>query len=159
MTDTESATHPEAEVERLLRSLAGIVSARVISDPLGRGEEIHVLASDRLHPKQVVRNVESALSAGLGIVIDRRVVSVAQVRADEYRASLKLEAEPAARPAFESPPAAHSRAPADAPAAAASAGWAAGERAGAEAEASMAALPLLAEERYLFIGYDVRNQT
>ncbi|MGH9462525.1 MAG: hypothetical protein ACRD1X_15025, partial [Vicinamibacteria bacterium] len=38
--------------------------------------------SPLLSPKQVVRNVESALAAGLGIVIDRRIVSVAQIRRD-----------------------------------------------------------------------------
>jgi hypothetical protein len=49
---------------------------------MGRIDEIHVLSSPMLNPKQVVRNVESALSAGLGIVIDRRIVSVAQIRRD-----------------------------------------------------------------------------
>ena len=73
---------PDSEIERLLRSLAGVISVRVVTNPLGRPEEIHILASPQLNPKQVVRNVESALSAGLGIVIDRRVVSVAQVRRD-----------------------------------------------------------------------------
>lgn len=83
MTHEESAAHPEAEVERLLCALRGIVSARVVGDGRGGLAEVHILASDRLHPKQVVRNVESALSAGLGIVVDRRAVSVAQVRAGE----------------------------------------------------------------------------
>jgi hypothetical protein len=84
MKSADFAAHPESEVERLLCSLSGIVSARVIANALGRLDEIHILASDALHPKQVVRNVESALSAGLGIVIDRRVISVAQVRADHF---------------------------------------------------------------------------
>ncbi len=82
MTGTESPWHPENEVERLLCSLAGVVSARVVANPLGRLDEIHILASPLFSPKQIVRNVESALSAGLGIVIDRRIVSVAQIRRD-----------------------------------------------------------------------------
>jgi hypothetical protein len=82
MTLTESPWHPENEVERLLCSLAGVVSARVVANPLGRLDEIHILASPLFSPKQIVRNVESALSAGLGIVIDRRIVSVAQIRRD-----------------------------------------------------------------------------
>ena len=71
--------------ERLLASLAGILSAHVVTDQVGRIVEIHILSAAELHPKQVVRNVESALSAGLGIEIDRRIVSVAQIRtpADE----------------------------------------------------------------------------
>ena len=72
---------PENDAERLLSSLAGIISAHVVTDSLGRPTEIHILSAAEFHPKQVVRNVESALSAGLGITIDRRIVSVAQVRA------------------------------------------------------------------------------
>lgn len=71
----------EYHVERLLSALAGVVSARIILED-GRISEIHVLASPSHHPKQIVRNVESALSAGLGIVVDRRLISVAQLRAD-----------------------------------------------------------------------------
>jgi len=67
------------QIERLLGSLAGVVSARVLLDYEGRIRELHVLATPDLHPKQVVRNVESALSAGLGVEVDRRVVSVAQI--------------------------------------------------------------------------------
>jgi hypothetical protein len=82
MTLPQSPWQPENEVERLLCSLAGVVSARIVANPLGRLDEIHILASPLLSPKQVVRNVESALAAGLGIVIDRRIVSVAQIRRD-----------------------------------------------------------------------------
>jgi hypothetical protein len=67
------------QIERLLSSLAGVVSARVLLDYEGRIRELHILATPELHPKQVVRNVESALSAGLGVEVDRRVVSVAQI--------------------------------------------------------------------------------
>jgi len=66
----------------MIRALTGIVSARVIPGDDGRPTEIHILAAPELHPKQVVRNVESALRAGLGLEIDRRIVSVAQLRPD-----------------------------------------------------------------------------
>lgn len=59
-----------------------MVSAHVVADAAGEIVEIHILASPDLHPKQMVRNVESALSAGLGLTIDRRIVSVAQLRTD-----------------------------------------------------------------------------
>ena len=74
------------QIERLLSSLAGVVSARVLLDYEGRIRELHVLATPELHPKQVVRNVESALSAGLGVEVDRRVVSVAQIEGSPARA-------------------------------------------------------------------------
>ena len=80
-----SAHHPidsAEDAERLLGSLAGVVSAHVVADATGDIVEIHILSSAELHPKQMVRNVESALSAGLGIKVDRRVVSVAQIRSD-----------------------------------------------------------------------------
>lgn len=138
-------------MERLLCSLTGIVSARVITNPFGRLDEIHILAADTLHPKQVVRNVESALSAGLGIVIDRRVVSVAQVRLEDAGigeagfgfAGATSEvphaavAEPAPAPA--SPPPAAVRE--------------------ADPEGVSAPPVQLAENRYVFVGHDVRNDT
>jgi len=70
----------EEDAERLLGALAGVVSAHIVADAAGHLVEIHILATPDLHPKQVVRNVESALSAGLGIQVDRRIVSVAQIR-------------------------------------------------------------------------------
>lgn len=58
------------------------MSARAVVDDFGRLSEIHILASPEFHPKQIVRNIESALSAGLGILVDRRIISVAQLRSD-----------------------------------------------------------------------------
>ncbi len=84
----------EARVERLVSCLAGVVSVRAIAGEDGRLQEIHVLTTPELQPKQVVRNVESALSAGMGLEIDRRIVSVAQVRDRHYAdvpAQLPLE--------------------------------------------------------------------
>ena len=40
--------------------------------------EVHILASSALSPKQVVRNIESALLAHLGLKVDHRKISVAQ---------------------------------------------------------------------------------
>lgn len=80
MISTDENPAADHEIERLLRSLEGVVSARVIVDQAGRLEAIHILSLPPLHPKQVVRNVESAMSAGLGMVVDRRLISVAQMR-------------------------------------------------------------------------------
>jgi hypothetical protein len=82
MTPNESDAYPESEIEGLIAALHGVMAARVAVSPVGRIEEIHVLADDRMHPKQIVRNIESALSAGLGMTVDRRIISVAQVRPD-----------------------------------------------------------------------------
>src|SRR3989442_13422220 len=64
--------------ENLIAGLTGILSARVVVTPLGEVSEIHVLTSSDIQPKQVVRNIESALMAQLGVKIDHRKISVAQ---------------------------------------------------------------------------------
>lgn len=82
MSDSLVHTPQLTAAEQLLAALPGIVSARVIAGPGGAFEEIHILATAELHPKQIVRNIESALSAGLGVEINRRIVSIAQLRED-----------------------------------------------------------------------------
>lgn len=64
--------------ENLLTSLEGVLSARVVTTPLGEVSEVHVLAQAGLQPKQLVRNIESALLAQLGLKIDHRKISIAQ---------------------------------------------------------------------------------
>ena len=64
--------------ENLLTSLEGVLSARVVTTPLGEVSEVHVLAQAGLSAKQLVRNIESALLAQLGLKIDHRKISIAQ---------------------------------------------------------------------------------
>ena len=68
------------KAEALLGELTGVASARIVADPEGNIQEIHVLTDHRVAPKQTVRNVESALLAQLGIKVDHRKVSVAQTQ-------------------------------------------------------------------------------
>ena len=65
-------------VENLITGLTGVLSARVVVTPLGEVSEVHVLTTSSIAPKQVVRNIESALMAQLGFKIDHRKISVAQ---------------------------------------------------------------------------------
>ncbi len=64
--------------ENLLTSLEGVLSARVVTTPLGEVSEVHILAQAGLQAKQLVRNIESALLAQLGLKIDHRKISIAQ---------------------------------------------------------------------------------
>jgi len=64
--------------ENLIASLTGVLSARVVLTPLGEVSEIHVLTAGDVQPKLVVRNIESALMAQLGVKIDHRKISIAQ---------------------------------------------------------------------------------
>ncbi len=66
------------KAENLLTSLEGILSARVVTTPLGEVSEVHILAQAGLQAKQLVRNIESALLAQLGLKVDHRKISIAQ---------------------------------------------------------------------------------
>jgi hypothetical protein len=68
---------PLQRAEELLASLHEVVSARIVADASGNVEAIHVLVTGDLTPKQMVRNVESALMAQLGMRVDHRKISVA----------------------------------------------------------------------------------
>lgn len=68
------------EAERLLLSLKGVLSVRLVTQPGGEIEEIHVLTTEEVAPKQTVRNVESALLAHLDLAVDHRKISVAQTK-------------------------------------------------------------------------------
>ena len=64
--------------ENLIAGLTGVLSASIVVTPQGEISEIHVLAQPDVPPKQVVRNIESALMAQLGVRVDHRKISVAQ---------------------------------------------------------------------------------
>ncbi|MBX5466552.1 MAG: hypothetical protein K6U14_03530 [Firmicutes bacterium] len=68
-----------AEMEALVTRLPGVERCYIAVNDWGAIEEIHILATVERSPKQIVRDVESALLAQWGIRVDRRVISVAQV--------------------------------------------------------------------------------
>jgi hypothetical protein len=107
LTNPQGRAYSAVAVEQLLSSLAGIRSARVVAMEPGTLDEIHILCAPALQPKQVVRNIESALCAGLGIRIDRRIVSVAQLRT-EVDDELPPDATPQPAPNGDAPIAADS---------------------------------------------------
>jgi hypothetical protein len=78
--------------ENLLTTLDGVLSARVVTTPLGEVSEIHVLARAGLQPKQIVRNIESALLAQLGLRVDHRKISIAQTADVKPLEALEREA-------------------------------------------------------------------
>ena len=68
---------PIKRAEELLGTLPGVIAARIIAGDSGAVDEIHVLTTADLTPKQTVRNIESALIAHLGMRVDHRKISVA----------------------------------------------------------------------------------
>ncbi|HHX27433.1 MAG: hypothetical protein ACOX5Q_00205 [Bacillota bacterium] len=77
---SEKKTVSVRDIESLLVCLPGIQKARVVVNDWGAIEEIHILTGLGRNPKQIVRDVQSALKAQWDITVDRRKVSVAQVQ-------------------------------------------------------------------------------
>ena len=89
---------PIKRAEELILTLPGVVSAKIIESESGAVEQIHVLTSAELTPKQVVRNIESALMAHLAMRIDHRKISVA------ITSEPKKQTPPHPRPAIQMSP-------------------------------------------------------
>lgn len=68
---------PIQRAEELLGTLPGVISARIVASTNGSVEEIHILTTTDVTPKQTVRNVESALIAHLGMRVSHKKISVA----------------------------------------------------------------------------------
>lgn len=67
------------EMDRLLSNLSGILAARTVMDDDDNIIEIHVLSDLTKSPKQLVRDIQSAAMASLGLEIDYKMISIAQV--------------------------------------------------------------------------------
>src|SRR5947207_12378048 len=67
------------EVEREICRLPDVSIVRIVAEPDGRGSEVHVVAQQGKHPKQIVRDVQSIALASFGLELDRRVISVVQL--------------------------------------------------------------------------------
>src|SRR5688572_14921613 len=93
------AVLPIRRAEELLSTLPGVIAARIIANDTGTVDEIHILTSADVAPKQTVRNIESALIAHLGMRVDHRKISVATTEAPRGRVSGGMTAIPEEPPA------------------------------------------------------------
>jgi hypothetical protein len=97
---------PIQRAEELLATLPGVISVRVVAGPTGSVEEIHLLTSESVSPKQTVRNVESALMAHLGMRVSHKKISVATTSEPERARGREGREAPAAEvsaPEIETP--------------------------------------------------------
>ncbi len=78
-------------IEKLLVELDGVGSLKIVPDGHGGIDEIHVLSAADLAPKQIVRNIESALLAHFGLQIDHRKISVARLRGPDLSHAAAIE--------------------------------------------------------------------
>ncbi len=67
------------EIENKLCQIKNVKAARIIRGPDNSIEEIHVIAVPDKGPKQLVRDIESALMAEYGLPINHKKISIAQI--------------------------------------------------------------------------------
>lgn len=68
---------PLQRAEELIATLQDVVSVRITPTETGGVDTIHVLVAGDTPAKQMVRNIESALMAQLGLRVDHRKISIA----------------------------------------------------------------------------------
>jgi hypothetical protein len=74
-----------AAIEQTIKRLRNVLSVRVVGNGQGAVDEIHVVIDNQRNPKQLGRDIESALMSDLGLRVDHRKISIAQVREGEAR--------------------------------------------------------------------------
>jgi len=67
------------ELEGAINQIQGVVANRVVPDDKGGLSEIHVMASTKRAPKQIVRDIESLLFVKFGFRVDYRKISLVQL--------------------------------------------------------------------------------
>jgi len=83
-----------AEVEREICRLPDVTIVRLVAENDGRISEVHVVAHQGKHPKQIVRDVQSIALASFGLELDRRVISVVQLGGNILEESAAPEPRP-----------------------------------------------------------------
>ena len=73
---------PQESNEDTIEARRDVRSATIVGSPVGHILEVHVGALPGRNPKQIARDVESMIVAKLGMPIDHRKISVAQVDED-----------------------------------------------------------------------------
>ena len=77
-------------LEEVISKISGVISAKVIEED-GQPREIHVIADPSRNPKQIVRDIETVALASLGMKIDRRIISIAQLSQGRFSPSQTYE--------------------------------------------------------------------
>lgn len=72
-----------ASMEEIVNSLPDIISSKVVLDENKAIIELHILSNNNRNPKQISRDIQSALAAKFGISVDHKKISIAQVTFNE----------------------------------------------------------------------------
>lgn len=73
--------HTKEAAEAILRELPSVVGAFVREDVNGHPREVHLLISPGPDPASLARDVRALLEERLGVTVDQRVISIAQLAA------------------------------------------------------------------------------
>lgn len=81
-TFDEKGSHTgQRQIEDVIKRIKGVISCSVvISNEDGKIEEVHIFSECNRQPKQMVRDIESAVMAELNIPLDHKKISVAQIK-------------------------------------------------------------------------------
>ncbi|HEU5209739.1 MAG TPA: hypothetical protein VFU06_10020 [Longimicrobiales bacterium] len=72
-------TSTKAAAEAALRELPSVVGAYVREDIFGHPREVHILVTAGPTPRELARDVRDLLEERLGVPVDQRVISIAQL--------------------------------------------------------------------------------
>ena len=84
------------ELEEVIRRVRGVASVRVLKDEQDNIAEVHVVADPRRNPKQLVRDIESAVVVQMGLNLDHKKISVVQLESEPRSEASPFEHSPAA---------------------------------------------------------------
>lgn len=69
------------ETESIISKVQGVVSGKVVCSN-GQISEVHILANGKRSPKQIVRDIESAVLVKSGVELNHKKISVAQLNSN-----------------------------------------------------------------------------
>jgi len=67
------------EIEQLIKQIKSVISCKIVANDNGEMEEIHILSDTRRSPKQLSRDIQSALMSKFGQGVDHKIISIAQI--------------------------------------------------------------------------------
>jgi hypothetical protein len=68
--------------QEMINKINGVISTKIVHEDNDL-QEMHILANTLRAPKQIVRDIESILLTSFDYRIDRKVISIAQIEADD----------------------------------------------------------------------------
>lgn len=68
--------------QEMINKINGVISTKIVHQDNDL-QEVHILANTLRAPKQIVRDIESMLLTSFDYRIDRKVISIAQIEADD----------------------------------------------------------------------------